>query len=331
MPVDKVTRLLTLLNVLLDTARPLTAQELRVRVPGYPAQKTSFQRAFERDKGALADMLGHAVAPEPIAGTDPPIDGYRLRPADAYLRDPGLTSEERTALGLAASAVRLAGVDPRGGAWKLGTAAGPGPTGAIPAELPAGPQLVALFSGVVERRSASFSYRGSTRRVRPLRLAFSRGRWYLTAHDEDRDALRRFRLDRIDGEVTTGRAGGFAPMAVDDPVGPDEPWAMGSGEAVTARVLVDAAAVGAARSLAPRLEVVETRDDGSIVLAVPVRTPEAFRSFVLGLLDGGEVLDPPELRSDLVAWLESVAALDPPDLDPPDLEPAGLDPSGECA
>lgn len=313
MPVDKVSRLLTLLNVLLDAPRPLTARELRQRVPGYPDNDASFRRAFERDKGALADMLGHAVAPETVPGADPPIDGYRLRPTDAYLRDPGLSREERTALGLAASAVRLAGVDPRGGAWKLGAAADdPVATGSLPAELPGGPQLVALFSAVVERRRANFTYRRQPRRVRPLRLNFSRGRWYLTAHDEDRDALRRFRLDRIEGEVTTGAAGAFAPMAIDEPAGPDEPWAMGSGDPVTARVLIDAEATGAARSLAPRAEVVEHRDDGSIVLALPVRTPAALLSFALGLLDRAEVLDPPELRADMVAWLEAMAAVGPP-------------------
>ena len=37
-----------------------------------------------------------------------------------------------------------------------------------------------------------------------------------------------------------------------------------------------------------------------------VRNPEAFRSFVLSFLDHAEVLEPPSLRADLVAWLEAV-------------------------
>jgi len=54
-------------------------------------------------------------------------------------------------------------------------------------------------------------------------------------------------------------------------------------------------------------EVEEVRPDGSIVLAVPVANPEAFRSFALSLLDHAEVLGPPEARDDIVAWLEAAA------------------------
>jgi predicted DNA-binding transcriptional regulator YafY len=34
----------------------------------------------------------------------------------------------------------------------------------------------------------------------------------------------------------------------------------------------------------------------------------AFRTFVLGFLEHAEVLEPPEIRADLVTWLERVAA-----------------------
>ena len=51
----------------------------------------------------------------------------------------------------------------------------------------------------------------------------------------------------------------------------------------------------------------ERRDDGSIVVRMGVTNREAFRSFVLGLLDHAEVLAPPELRADMVAWLTAQA------------------------
>jgi predicted DNA-binding transcriptional regulator YafY len=53
--------------------------------------------------------------------------------------------------------------------------------------------------------------------------------------------------------------------------------------------------------------VLERRDDSSVVLALPVTNTAAFRSFVLGLLDGAEVLAPPELRREIVTWLEQLA------------------------
>ena len=35
---------------------------------------------------------------------------------------------------------------------------------------------------------------------------------------------------------------------------------------------------------------------------------DGFRSFVLGFLDHAEVLSPPDLRDELVAWLEALVA-----------------------
>ena len=61
------------------------------------------------------------------------------------------------------------------------------------------------------RQPVTFEYRKvegeqGTRRVEPWGLAMWHGRWYLTAHDQDRDAERVFRLSRIVGPVTpTGR------------------------------------------------------------------------------------------------------------------------------
>ena len=45
------------------------------------------------------------------------------------------------------------------------------------------------------------------------------------------------------------------------------------------------------------------RPDGSVVFRVGVTNVPAFRSFVLGFLDHAEILGPPGLRDDMVAWL----------------------------
>ena len=86
------------------------------------------------------------------------------------------------------------------------------------------------------------------------------------------------------------------------------PWQMGDGAAVEGRLLVDGDQASWAIAHVGPSAVEERRDDGSVVLAVPVTNREAFRSFVLGFLDHAEVLGPPELRDDIVAWLEKVKA-----------------------
>lgn len=308
---QKVERLLTLLQVLLETPRPLTSHDIRGRVPGYSDDDVAFRRTFERDKADLGDIIRHPIRPEPIAGTDPPIEGYRLRAADAFLRDPGLTAEERRAVSVAASAVRLAGIDPTRGTAKVGAESrGAGSTLRAPStELPAGPAVVTLFQAVAERRVVRFRYRGDERVVHPVRLRFAKGRWYLSAFDTGRDGDRLFRLDRVEGEVETGDADGFAPVAAVAADQLDEPWALGDGPTEPVRVLVDEGRAEAARRAAPGAQA-ETLPDGTVILTLAVRNRPALRSFVLGFAEDAEVLDPPDVRDEVVRWLTAVEAQD---------------------
>ena len=46
---------------------------------------------------------------------------------------------------------------------------------------------------------------------------------------------------------------------------------------------------------------------GAVVVELPVTNRAAFRSFVLSFLDHAEVLEPADLRDDLIAWLEALA------------------------
>ena len=120
MAVAKIERLLDLIAALLHTERPLTAEQLQERIPGYPEEKDSFKRAFERDKKDLRDM-GVPLRIEAVPGSRPPEDGYRIDPEEYYLPDPGLDADELAAIHLAASAVRLEGASAAAGARKRGT------------------------------------------------------------------------------------------------------------------------------------------------------------------------------------------------------------------
>ena len=82
----------------------------------------------------------------------------------------------------------------------------------------------------------------------------------------------------------------------------------GDDEPIRAQVLVDASHAAWVVDELGAPAVVERRADGSVVVALDVVNREAFRSFVLGLLEHAEVLAPPELRDDIVAWLRAVAA-----------------------
>ncbi len=316
---SRIERLLNLLNVLIGAERPVSAARIRAMVPGYPAEQASFHRQFERDKAELRDM-GLPLAAETVPGTYPEEVGYRIPREEAYLRDPGLEPEELAALHLAASAIRLEGIEGSGGLWKLGGAPeGPDGAGAAAArngaagvaDLPADDRLVTLFRAVAQRRQMRFTYGEVPRRLDPYRLDCARGRWYVTGHDHTRNATRHFRLDRVDGAVEVGEVGAFERPAARVPGVRMEPWRFASTEPVTARVLIDADHVPTATQVAPSATVVEERADGAVVLELEVSDLDGFRSFVLGFLEHAEVLDPPELRDEVVGWLTSVAEAGP--------------------
>ena len=70
---DKLERLLNLTAALLHTSRPLTAEEIRERVPGYPDNLVAFRRTFERDKDDLREM-GIPLAVESVESEERPTN-----------------------------------------------------------------------------------------------------------------------------------------------------------------------------------------------------------------------------------------------------------------
>jgi len=305
---EKLERLLNLTAALLETPRPLPAAEIAKRVYGYPEEKSAFRRAFERDKEDLREM-GIPIALTEITGSDPPETGYRIPKDEYYLRDPGLDPDELAALHLAASTVRLDGIEGAGGLWKLGgRPAGPKPTETGPevTPIPVDKRLVVLWDAANARKPVTFTYHGAERTVDPYRLDFQRDHWYVSGYDHLRGEERNFRVDRIEGEVTAGERHGFDRPSTGVPGARLEPWQLGEGEPLIARVLVDAHQAAIATGEAGANALVEERDDGSVVLELSVTNIDGFRSFVLGFLEHAEVLEPAELRADIVGWLENI-------------------------
>jgi len=308
---DRLERLLNLTAALLDTERPLTADDLGTRVPGYPPPGgATFKRAFERDKATLRDMgiPVEVVLLEPANPESP--QGYRIRRDRYELPDPGLDPEEVAALHLAATQVRLEGGDATAAIWKLGGVPVRGETvvdSAASAALPGGDHLEALFSGATERRPVTFVYRDEERVVDPWRLEFRNGAWYLIGFDHRREGRRTFRLDRLAGSPTLGPAGSFE-RPHDGGTSPTHPWEMGDEDPVDVRVLVDAdQAAWALANAGPAAASADRRPDGGVVLTLRVTNRSALRSWVLGFLDHAELLDPPEERRALVDWIAGTA------------------------
>ena len=265
---DKLERLLNLTAALLESSRHLTAADIKQRVPGYPDGDGAFRRAFERDKADLREM-GIPLSVEEIIIGELPEQGYRIPKDQYYIRDPGLEPDELAALHLAASAVRLDGVEGAGGLWKLGgvplsTKARnrmARETGEL-ASIPADERLVTFFSAVAEQRPTTFDYRDNRRTVDPYRLDFQRGRWYVTGYDHLRADERHFRLDRVGGEVEVGERRSFVRPETEVPGARLEPWQLGEGEPVHGRVLVDGDQAAIAIAAVGPEAVVEERADG---------------------------------------------------------------------
>lgn len=106
----KLERLLNLTALLVDGGRPIAADEIHRQIFGYPERPESFRRAFERDKDELREM-GIRIEVQPLPEGEANQVGYVIPSADFHLRDPALTVEQRMALQLALSMVRLTGPD----------------------------------------------------------------------------------------------------------------------------------------------------------------------------------------------------------------------------
>lgn len=303
---DRLERLVNLTATLLDTRRPLTLEELADRVePRYPDDLGARRRQFERDKETLRE-LGVPITVESVDGFGAD-QAYRIRPDDYYLPELDLDDAELAALHLAVTAVRLEGGAGLEGLAKLGGVTGEGVDVAL-AEVAVSPLVATLFDAVNRHASITFEYRDRTRHLDPYGVVLRFGHWYVVGRDRDRDAPRAFRVDRIDDTPVVGPANAFDPPDGTDPAAfVRDPLTYGEDRPIPARVLVDATRAALVVDELGEQAVVARRADGAVEVTLPVVNREAFRTWVLGLLEHAEVLAPPELRDDLVEWLRALA------------------------
>jgi len=302
---DRLERVTDLVLVLLEARQPLTLDAIAHQVPGYPSEHAARRQAFERDKRLLRDE-GIPVLTQRLPGHEQ--YGYRIDRDAFYLPDLDLEPDEQVALHLAVAGVHLGDPSGRDALLKLG-AAGLGDVRPVASMVPPA-ALIELFEAVRTRAMATFTYRSETRRVAPVALWFRFGHWYLVAWDLDRSAVRTFRVDRIEGQVSGGEAGdAVVPEDVDvEAALPDEPWEVEGEDRVEMRIRVDALEARRVADEVGQDKVLARLDDGSVELVLGVSSFAAIRSWVLGLLDHATIMEPPAFRQELVAWLGALTA-----------------------
>ena len=326
----KTERLVNLVIALLHTRQPLSRARLRQAVPDYAGSSDeAFERMFERDKDELR-ALGVPLRTEPI---DPFFDdepGYRIDQREYALPEIDFAPDELAVLGLAArswSQASLAG--PAAQALRKLEAAGlvkdeTSVAGIEPLLHTREAAFEPVRDAVLSRTPLRFDYRGGSgdltgRHVQPWGLTSWHGRWYLTAHDLDRDAPRVFRLDRIAGEPSrAGGKGGYDVPAGHDAaamirrsVGEDD------GETTTVRLLVRE---GTAASLRRRGQVVAGSHDADLgsgsdrgpveegwdLIELPAGSLQALAKEVCGAGPDVVVVAPEELSALVSRRLEAV-------------------------
>ncbi|MEE9297615.1 MAG: WYL domain-containing protein [Acidimicrobiia bacterium] len=300
-----IERVLNLLAFLLTVDRPVTADQIRHTVAGYDQETDeAFRRTFERDK----DLLRQLGVPLRLEHTDAweVEQGYVVAPEEYALADPGLTDEERAALWLAASMVRLGGHAAGPAAiFKLGGA--PAAAAGEPLTANLGPEaevLELLFEAVAERRRLSFSYRETQRSLEPYGLAHRRGHWYAVGGTSE--GIRVFRVDRMVDPTSGTRSGAFqrpTRFRLREEL-PDTPWSAGD-EDVSISVRFDPQVAWWARRQLTSDAAIAEDDDGGITATLSVAQVDAFIGWLISFDEYAEILDPEDVRHRFIEHVRS--------------------------
>lgn len=306
----RIERLINLIAALLDSRRPMTAAEIRERIAGYQTENfEAFRRSFERDKAELREM----GIPIEVVKDEDDVDAYTIPPGKYYMPELDLQADELAALKLAADAVLGAGDQASAGLRKLSVESDAdgvaSPRVVWSADVAAEqPLLGPLLSALLERKPLRFGYetgdgRKSSRHVEPYSLVHRRGHWYLVGRDVDRSAIRSFKVSRVIPPPERVDGGYEIPddFDLERHVG-IEPWEVGEGEQVTARIRFDPQLAWWPQQNMTGLAS-KAADDGSVEVEMPVSNLDALVSWVIRFGEGIEILSPAQARERLVQHL----------------------------
>ena len=228
---EKLIRQLSLLSFLMAQGRPVSALEIKREVEGYSDMNDdAFARRFYADRAEL-ESLGIQL------GVEKPGEGffeaelYSLPPENFYLDEIEFSADELAALSTAlllltdggfayAEPLRLALQQV---AWGHPNPLNEGERAPVEMAMTASAggrdlsqRLSKIETAISRRKTVEFTYytmeRGETekRKVDPYHLVFRGGQCYLIGYSHEREAVRVFRLSRIQGKV------GYASKAEHD-------------------------------------------------------------------------------------------------------------------
>lgn len=309
--VNAAERMLNLLALLSMRAQPITLKQIRQELRGQYSDNEQASRAqFERDKGDLRE-LGIPIETVVLGGDQAGETAYKVSRNNYELTDANFTPAEVEALQIAAATVRLAANESEVALWKLGAervmpSIGPRVTINF-----ADPHLDLILDAIADRAPLDFVYKGDARHVDAYGMLARKGFWYLVGYDHLRRAQRVFRVDRIEGDIVAGKAKSYTipkGLNIAQSVPTDrQMMAAGDYEHPTAKVKVDASHVRAVIRDFGREAIVREEADGSTVFEVPCSNNYAFRLWLFAMMDKAEVLEPAEVRANVVRWLDELA------------------------
>ena len=234
---EKLIRQLSLISYLMAERRPVTALEIRRDVEGYSGMnEDAFARRFYADRSELESLGIHLTVDKPIDGVAEQ-ENYSLRPENFHLSAIAFTDEELASLQFAltlldgefayAEPLRLAlqqiswgrpsplqAPDQRGLALGITGSAGGHDLSQ---------RLAKIETAIFRQKTITFDYYTmerddlGARKVDPYHLLFRGGQFYVLGRSHERDALRVFRLSRIQrqgGLRHEGRARLQAPQGL---------------------------------------------------------------------------------------------------------------------
>ncbi|MGA7397530.1 MAG: WYL domain-containing protein [Solirubrobacterales bacterium] len=322
---EKLIRQLSLISFLMAQGRPVSALEIKREVEGYSVMnEDAFARRFYADRAEL-DSLGIELQ------VDRPGEGffeaelYSLPPENFYLPEIEFTDDELAALRTSLSLLtegEFAYAEPLRLALQQVAWGHPNPL-SDPDNTPVSmakfastssrdltQRLARIETAISRHKTITFKYHTmqrdetSERRVDPYHLVFRGGQFYLIGHAHEREAVRVFRLSRIQGKV------GYATKSEHDFVPPEEferrdyadlaDWQLGE-PAGTARIFFrDRIAWLIERDFSrhgtvTRQEEGEGPEGAGIILETSYASERELLAWVLRWRQNARVLDPPEL------------------------------------
>jgi proteasome accessory factor C len=140
------------------------------------------------------------------------------------------------------------------------------------------------------------------RRVDPLRIESTDQDWYLRGWDHLREAIRTFRLDRIDDLTATDEPIAYKPGDVTLP----DTLFQGTPDDLLVQIEVSSSAVPLIVDYIPE-GAAQTESDGFVRTSVRVAHYHGLKRLVAGLSGVLTVLDPPEARRVVAEWARAGA------------------------